>query len=131
MIAWCFPFVYLGFMQLVRNGTALQADLTCQPDPTISHARLVGTMPECIPHWIVSARLYRIDLWALKHICNLYYKDCSNALTIDLIFPLAFGVWRAPFGISIPWLLIAAEVVQQHPLSVHADYALHLDLSHL
>jgi hypothetical protein len=77
-------------MQLVRNGTALQVDLKIrrQPDPTISRARLVGAMPEynislmglCLPD------LTAITLQAPKRICNLY-EDCSNALTIVLIFP--------------------------------------------
>ena len=127
--------VYLGFMQPVRNGTALQADLTCQPDPTISRARLVGTMPGCERDMSLMGLclpdLTAIALRAPKRIRNLYYEDCSNALTIVLIFPLAFGVRRAPFGISILWPLIAADVVQQQPHVVRADCVSHLHLSHL
>lgn len=111
MVVWCFPSVYLGFMQLVRNGTALQADLTCLPNPTISHARLVGQCRSASATY--SMRLCLSDLTAIalrapKRICNLY-EDCGNALSIVLIFPLAFG----------------------HPLSVCADYVLHLHLSRL
>ena len=106
-----FPFCLLELHVTVRNDTALQADLTCQPDPTRATTA--------------------IALRAPKRICNIYYEDCGNALTIVLIFPLAFGARRAPFGISIPRLLIATEVVQQHPLSVCADYVLHLHLSRL
>ena len=74
--------------------------------------------------------LTAIALRAPKRICNPY-ENCSNALTIVSIFPLAVGVRRAPFGTLVPWLLIAAEVVQQHPPSVRVDCVLHLHLSHL
>lgn len=71
-----------------------------------------------------------ITLWAPKHICNVYYDDCSNALTIVFNFPLGFWWRRAHFGISTLWLLLRLKLSSSIPaLFVRTVYCISIYLT--